>query len=255
LPRALPSWEWSLQDLAVSELTRWTNPPVVSASAKAFLTLLVEAHGMVVPGMIDHLGSANETSAIPLLLKVAAGECLGLRDIYFRIKAVEALGKMRVIEAAPLLLRIVRERNGLARSEPAALRVAAEEALGLLEDRTSSARPRAREKTPAKSAMEHGRPRRYVRAQLSSPLPATIVGTHAGALRVQILSLGGAFLESDRRLAVGESLRVEMRAGLRRIQFTAVVRNVTPSGAGVEFVHMKPDDRERLRRLVAQALQ
>jgi len=255
LPRALPSWEWSLQDLAVSELARWTNPPVVAASSKAFLTTLVEAHAMVVPCMIDHLGSANETSAIPLLLKVATGECLGLRDIYFRIKAVEALGRMRVAEAAPLLLRIVRERNGLARSEPAALRAAAEEALGLLEDKPSPARMRTAEKALPKSGVAHARPRRYLRAHLPTPLSATIVGTHGGAARVRIISLGGAFLESDRRLAVGESLRVEMRAGLRRIQFTAVVRNVTPSGTGVEFVHMKHEDRERLRRLVAQFLQ
>jgi hypothetical protein len=27
-----------------------------------------------------------------------------------------------------------------------------------------------------------------------------------------------------------------------------------PGGSGVEFVHMKSEDRERLRRLVAQAL-
>lgn len=89
---------------------------------------------------------------------------------------------------------------------------------------------------------------------LPTPLPATIAGTHGGAARVQTISLGGAFLESDRRHAVGESFRVEVRAGLRRIQFTAVVRNVTTTGTGVEFVHMKHEDRERLRRLVAQAL-
>jgi hypothetical protein len=254
LPRALPSWEWSLQDLAVSELARWTNPPVVAASAKAFLTTLAEAHAMVIPCMIDHLGSANETSAIPVLLKVAAGESLGLRDIYFRIKAVEALGRMRVAEATLLLLRIVRERNGLARSEPAALRVAAEEALGLLEERPSSTQNRATGRTISKAGVAHARPRRYLRAHLPTPLSATIVGTHGGAARVRTISLGGAFLESDRRLAVGESLRLEIRAGLRRIQFTAVVRNVAPSGAGVEFVHMKPEDRERLRRLVAQSL-
>jgi hypothetical protein len=254
LSRALPSWDWSLQDLAVSELARWTNPSVVSASAKAFLALLVEAHSMVVPGMIDHLGSSNEASAIPLLLKVAAGECLGLRDIYFRIKAVEALGKMRVAEAAPLLLRIVRERNGLARSEPAALRTVAEESLALLEGKQSSARMPTAEKASSKSGKAHAKPRRYVRAYLPTPLPATIVGTHSSTVRVRTISLGGAFLESDRRIAIGESLRVEMRSGLRRLQFTAVVRNVSPSGTGVEFVHMKSEDRERLRRLVAQAL-
>jgi hypothetical protein len=253
LPRALSSWEWSLQDLAVSELARWTNPPVVAACAKAFLTTLAEAHAMVIPCMIDHLGSANEASAVPLLLKIAAGESPEFRDIYFRIKAVEALGRMRVAGATLLLLRIVRERNGLARSEPAALRAAAEEALALLEDRSSSTPNRATKKAVSKSGMVHARPRRYLRAQLPTPLSATIVGTHGGAARVRTIGLGGAFLESDRRLTVGESLQLEIRSALRRIQFTAVVRNVASNGAGVEFVHMKAEDRERLRRLVAQA--
>ena len=254
LPRALASWEWSLQDLAVSELTRWTNPPVVAASAQAFLATVAEAHAMVVPCMIDHLGFAHETSAIPVLLKVAAGEHLGLRDIYFRIKAAEALGRMRVAEAAPLLLRIVRERNGLAHTEPAALRAAAEETLGLLENRPSSARARTAEKALARSGVAHARPRRYLHAHLPAPLPAAIAGTHGGRARVRTISLGGAFLESDLRLAVGESVQMEIRSRLRRIQSTAVVRNVSPSGAGVEFVHMKPEDRERLRRLVTQLL-
>ena len=35
------------------------------------------------------------------LLQIAVGEHLSLRDIYFRIKAIEALGRMRVPEAAP----------------------------------------------------------------------------------------------------------------------------------------------------------
>src|SRR6202047_4487366 len=117
---------------------KWTNPPVVAATAQAFLATLSEAHAMVVPCMIDHLGTAHETAAVPVLLKIAEGEHLVLRDIYFRIKAIEALGRMRVPEAAPALLRMVRQRNGLAHAEPAALRSVAEEALGLLENRPSS---------------------------------------------------------------------------------------------------------------------
>lgn len=254
LPRGLVSWEWSLQDLAVTELTRWTNPPVVAASAQAFLATLSEAHAMVVPCMIDHLGIAHETSAVPLLVQIAAGEHPALRDIFLRIKAVEALGRMRVVEVAPLLLQIVRERNGLAHIEPAALRSAAEEALGLLENRPSSAKTRVAENARAKSGPPHSRPRRYLRARLQTPLSATIAGVHGGAARVRTIALGGAFLETDQRLALGESLQLEIRSGMRKIQSTAVVRNVATSGVGVEFVHMKPEDRERLRRLVAQLL-
>jgi PilZ domain len=81
-----------------------------------------------------------------------------------------------------------------------------------------------------------------------------IEGPHPSVARVRTISLGGAFLESKHRLAVGDSLRLEIRAGLRRIHSTAVVRNLAPNGGGVEFVHMKQEDREKLRRLVHRLL-
>jgi len=254
LPKALASWEWSLQDLAATELMKWTNPPVVSATSQAFHATLAEAHAMVVPCMIDHLGISHETAAIPTLLQIAEGEHISLRDIFFRIKAIEALGRMRVPEAAIVLLRIVRQRNGLAHDEPAALRSAAEEALGLLEDRPSSARARVSENARVKASVSHTRPRRYLRARVQPPLQAVISGTRSGAARVRVLALGGVFVETDLRLAVGDSIQLEIRTGLRKIQSTAVVRNVTATGAGVEFVHMKPRDRELLWRLVNQLL-
>ena len=252
LPRALASWEWSLQDLAATELMKWTNPPVVAATAQAFLATLGEAHAMVVPCMIDHLGIAHETAAVPALLQIAEGTHITLRDIYFRIKAIEALGRMRVQDAAPSLLQMVRLRNGLAHEEPAALRAAAEEALGLLENRPSSARARVADSARVKSSLAHARPRRYMRVRLVPSLQATISGTRGGSARVRVLALGGALLETDQRLAVGESMQLEIRTGLRKFQCTAVVRNINVEGTGVEFVHMKPTDRERLRRLVTQ---
>jgi hypothetical protein len=72
--------------------------------------------------------------------------------------------------------------------------------------------------------------------------------------RVRTISLGGAYLESPGRLNVGESIQLEVRAGLRKIHLTAVVRNLGSGGGGVEFVHMKDEDRDRLRRLVRKHL-
>jgi hypothetical protein len=254
LPRALASWEWSLQDMAATELMKWTNPPVVAATAQAFLATLSEAHAMVVPCMIDHLGSAHETAAIPALLQIAEGGHLTLRDIYFRIKAIEALGRMRVAEATAPLLRIVRERSGLAHEEPAALRAAAEETLALLENRQSPEDAQAADNARTKASAAHTRPRRYPRARLVPALPAVISGTRNCPARVRVIALGGALLETDQRMAVGESMQVEIRIGLRKVQTKAVIRNITLDGAGVEFVHMKPTDRERLRRLLTQLL-
>ena len=72
--------------------------------------------------------------------------------------------------------------------------------------------------------------------------------------RVKTISLGGAYLEASNRLNVGDSIQLEVRTGLRKIHFTAVVRNVGPDGSGVEFVHMKDEDRDRLRKLVRKHL-
>lgn len=252
LPRALAKWEWSLQDLAVSELARWTNPPVVAATARAFLDAVAHAHWLVVPCILDHLGFWQDRAAVPILLKMAAGEYPGLADMYIRIKAVEALGRMREEEATPVLRQIVRGRSGLTHTEPAALRRVAEEALELLEKGDSTARASGSALDLTKSSKEYARPRRYPRVHPPNPIAATIAGAHPSDVRVQTISLGGAFLEYSRHVALGDSMRLEIRSGLRRIQSTAVVRNITAQGAGVEFIHMKPDDRERLRHLVKQ---
>jgi hypothetical protein len=61
-------------------------------------------------------------------------------------------------------------------------------------------------------------------------------------------------VESKERLKVGDSFGLEIRSGLRKITGTAVVRNLAPSGGGVEFVHMKQEDREKLRVLVSKLL-
>lgn len=246
LPRALPSWDWNLQDMAVGELVRLNTP----GCARAFLATLEHAHPLVVPMMLDEIGLARETAALALLLEIAAGHKERLKEVYVRIKAVEALGRLRAAEAADLLRQIVRERNGLTYVEPAGLRAAAEEALGLIENRPSSARVRTAQEALEKAGLAHPRPRRYLRVPLESPLAARIEGATPAAARVSSISLGGAFLESSRRLTLGDSFAVDIKAGLRHIHGTAVVRNITPSGGGVEFVHMKQEEREKLRKFV-----
>jgi hypothetical protein len=250
LPRVLPSWDWSLQDLAISELARPAHGDPLPGLARVFLKIVPEADEMVVPAMLDQIGQEGERSGIPLLIELASGSNERLRDVFLRIKAVEALGRLRATEAAELLRGMLRQRNGLTHTEPAGLRAAAEEALALIENRPSSARVRMEQESVEKSSADFHRPRRYLRIPLDAPLAARIEGPVRAAAYVRTISLGGAFLEAKGGLKVGESMRVEIRSGLRRLRATAVVRNVAGNGGGVEFIHMKAQDRERLRRLV-----
>lgn len=254
LTRAMASWEWNLQDLAVSELARPANSPSSQSVAFVFSAILQDAHPLVVPMMIDQIGMGQETTAVPLLMEIAAGEHPTLREQFVRIKAIEGLGRMRAVEAIDLLRELAEKREALVHTEPAGLRAAAEDALAMLEDRASS--PRARE--VYEPAMQTGStyvvPRRYVRVPLESPLRAQIEGSQAGLARVKTISLGGAYLESPRRLNIGDSIQLEVRSGLRKIHCTAVVRNIGHDGGGVEFVHIKDGDRDKLRKLVQRHL-
>ncbi len=254
LPRAMGSWEWSLQDLAVSELARPGNAALAGSAAFVFSTLLGSAHPLVVPMMIDHIGVAQETTAIPLLMEIAAGAHESLRDLFHRIKAIEALGRMRAGETAELLRNLAERRDGLAFAEPGGLRATAEEALAVIENRPSAARVRALYETIEQLNRPFPVPRRYTRIPLESPLAAQIEGAQANTGRLRTISLGGACLQSSRKLAVGDSIKLEVRSGLRKIHFTAVVRNSGPDGNGIEIVHMKEDDHEKLRRLVQKHL-
>ena len=254
LTRAMASWEWNLQDLAVSELARPTNSASAQSTAFVFSAILADAHPLVVPMMVDQIGIGQEATAVPLLMEIAAGEHDTLRDQFVRIKSIECLGRLRAYEAVDLLRQLAGKREGLTFVEPAGLRAAAEDALAMMEEGPASARARAAFDSQPTGLGNFVVPRRYARVPLDSPLRAQIAAPHMSMARVKTISLGGAYLESSNRLSVGDSIQLEVRSGLRKIHFTAVVRNVGPNGGGVEFVHMKDEDSERLRRLVHKHL-
>jgi hypothetical protein len=193
------------------------------------------AHPLVVPMMIDEIGMANEMEAVPLLMDLASGGHEHLRDVFVRIKAIEALGRMRANESADMLRNILRHRNGLTYSEPAGLRAAAEEALALIENHPASVRVRKQEQATSHASLSFQRARRYLRIPLDSPLAARVTSLpsspevaaafksapgDAMPAKVTTLSLGGAFVQAQSRFNVGDSLDVEIRAGIRKIHGT-----------------------------------
>src|SRR5437899_5275462 len=190
LGRAMASWEWNLQDLAVSELSRPANSASTHSAAFVFSAILADAHPLVVPMMIDQIGLAQETTAVAQLMEIAAGEHEILRDQFVRIKAIEALGRMRATEAGELLRNLAESREGLTYAEPSGLRAAAEDALGMIENRPASARARAAYESAAQPSASYVVPRRYTRVPLESPLRAHIEGSQEGLVRVKTISLG-----------------------------------------------------------------
>jgi hypothetical protein len=254
LPRAFSSWDWSLQDLAVTELARQTVPALRLRVAQLFLSILREAHLLVTPGIIDQIGLHGDDAAIPTFIEIATGDIERLKDVFIRIKAIEALGRMKAAAAAPLLRNLVRNRSGLTYVEPAGLRSAAEEALAIIEDRAGSLNLRTGPKPAKTSTTPFAQPRRYLRIGLADPLDAKLEGPRTQTARVRSIALGGALLETSAQFGLGESVRIEIHAGFDKIRATAVVRSISSKGCGVEFVHMSQEDREKLRRRINKLL-
>src|SRR5690348_46120 len=205
LPRAFSSWDWSLQDLAVTELARQSAPALRLQVAQAFLALLRDAHLLVSPGMIDHIGLVGDAAAVPRLTEIAIGDAERFGDVFIRIKAIEALGRMKATDAATLLRNLVRNRSGLTYAEPAGLRSAAEDALALIEDRAGSLTLRLANKPSTTSTPPFAQPRRYLRISLADPLSAKTEGPQARPARVRSIALGGALLETSAQFGLGES--------------------------------------------------
>jgi hypothetical protein len=189
LTRAMASWEWNLQDLAVSELARPANAASAQSTAFVFSAILSDAHPLVVPMMIDQIGIGQETTAVPMLMEIAAGEHETLRDQFVRIKAIEALGRMRAYEAVELLRQLAAKREGLTFVEPAGLRASAEDALAMMEESPASARARAAFEPAAAPLGNFVVPRRYARIPLESPLRAQIADL-LHQFRKHVLSVG-----------------------------------------------------------------
>src|SRR5260370_4243299 len=118
-------------------------------------------------------------------MEIAAGEHESLRDQFVRIKAIEALGRMRASEAAELLRKLAENREGLTYAEPAGLRAAAEDALALIENRPSFKQPAAAFGAPPHSSSSSVIPLRYTRVPLDSPPRAQIARAPVGRSLVQ----------------------------------------------------------------------
>jgi hypothetical protein len=100
---------------------------------------------------------------------------------------------------------------------------------------------------------EHRR-RQSLRVHLETTLHASISGDRRGTGRVRDLAVGGAFLETEQHFEANDSIHVEISSGSQSFQSDAKVRNITSLGIGIEFVEMKPDEREHLRLLITGLL-
>jgi hypothetical protein len=215
---------------------------------------------MILPLALDEIGMCADPDTATKLLRLAEGEILQEGADYLRVKAIEALGRMRAPAAAGHLRRFVETRKTFGWAYPEEIRMAAAQALMKLDLawmeaflQKSGLDQKVMDLAPLDAIPERDfvRHRRYRRVRLPRNVPAVITsarGKYSSA--ISVLSLDGGLLSGDIQLPVGTEATLKIPAGLRSISMQAVVRFVRSHQAGFETVGMGLEDRGKLRRLL-----
>jgi hypothetical protein len=216
---------------------------------------------MILPLALDEIGMSGDQETAPKLLKLADGGVIKECTEYLRVKAIEALGRLRATAAGPRLRHYVESRKTLGWEYPEEIRTAAAQALSkfdlawarqFLPKSGLDASVLALAPLDPKPNRDYIRQRRYKRIKLSRNVPATITTMTANhSTAISVLSLDGGLLHGDvKNLKIGAEATLKIPAGLRSISMQAVVRFTRDQKAGFEMVGMALDDRLKLRRLL-----
>jgi hypothetical protein len=215
---------------------------------------------MVLPLALDEIGMCGDPNTAPKLLRLAQGEILPQGSEYLRVKAIEALGRMRAPAAAGHLRVLVEERKTFGWAYPEEIRLAAAQALMKLDPEWMQAflphsglDAKVMALAPLDPIQERDfvRHRRYRRIRLPRNVAAVITSARGKyTSSISVLSLDGGLISGDLQSPVGTEATLKIPAGLRSISMKAVVRFVRAHQAGFETVGMGLEDRTKLRRLL-----
>ena len=256
LPRRLRDGGRGFHDAVVRQLSTAGAPE----RGKLLSDSLEMLDVMILPLALDEIGMCGDAETSAKLLRLAEGELLPQGPEYLRVKAIEALGRLRAPAAAGHLRRFVEERKTFGWTYPDEIRMAAAQALVKLDPAwiqnflpQSGLDQKVFQLAPLDPIPERDfvRHRRYRRVRLPRNVPAVVTsakGKYSSA--ISVLSLDGGLLSGELQLPVGTEATLKIPAGLRSISMQAVVRFVRSHQAGFEMVGMNLEDRAKLRRLL-----
>ncbi len=255
LPVRLSQWPRSSHDRAVRQLS--SAPP--EQRARLLVALYDSLDALIRPLALDEMGMSGQPDCITKLVELAQNDHT---PPFHRVKALEAIGRLRASAASPVLQHIMDARQVWRWVYATELRIAAAQALMrldptmALEKLNSSGLERkdlSLEPTDPEPNSSVMRQRRYARLKLSKNLIAVTSNLRENfRLSIPELNLGGGIGSGERHLAPGSLLSLKMSHGVRNIKAQAIVRGARPQAMAFEFVDMEMEDRSRLRKVLLE---
>jgi hypothetical protein len=258
LPERLADWPRQAQDRVVRLIAMGGAPE----RGSLLVNLLHLLEPVLLPLAIDEIGLSEDASSIPALLRMAEGDASRSAAPFVRLKAVEALGRLKAREAVELLREITEGRHMFHWAHPAELRLAAVQSLKKIDaDSAKDIEPRSGFSAgelalvpldPLPNA-KYFRRRRYSRVRLSQPITAiATVGQDSYRLEIRGLSLSGGIAGGEKHLPPGTLVSMRIGSGLRPIRAQVLMRDARAQGLGFEIADMDLEERARLRKLLLE---
>ena len=255
LPGRLEQWPRTAHDRAVRQLS--------SVPAEQRCRLLVAIYGfldpMIRPLAIDEMGMSGRPECVAMLMRLVDDD---QTPGFARVKAIEALGRLRATPASRSLQRMIDAKQLWRWSYPSELRIAASQALCLIDPPVGTQKLESSGINHEDLALEPSDPeanasvirqRRYARLKLSHNVVMTTTNLRDNfRLSVPELNLGGGIGSGERHLAPGSLLNLKVSSGVRTIKAQAIVRGARPQAMAFEFVDMDLEERSRLRKLLLE---
>jgi hypothetical protein len=255
LPVRLSQWPRSSHDRVIRQLS--AAPP--EPRAELLVAVYDSLDTLIRPLAIDEMGMSGQAECIPKLIGMLQDDDT---TGFARVKAIEALGRLRATAASPLLQHILESKQVWRWVYPSEMRIAAAQALLHVDKAVGMHAVAAcgidrKEMTLEPADPEANasviRQRRYARLKLSRNLAALTTNLRENfRLSVPELNLGGGIGAGERHLAPGSLLSLRFSYGVRHIKAQAIVRGARPQAMAFEFVDMDLEERYRLRKLLLE---
>lgn len=257
LPRRLRVWDRTQQDVVIRQIASAGAPE----RGRLLLRLIEVIDPILLPQLVDEVGMSGDAAAAERLMGLAFDSLVRENSGFLKLKAIEALGRLRCSKAEGHLQSILKSRRLMRWNHPGELRIAAAQALLMVRPQDQAAllagtgiatQELALGALNPMMACPWARQRRYPRVSPAHAVAGTLATQRNHArLQVNKLSLGGGIGTSEVRVPSGSSGILELYLGLRKVRAQVFMREERPKCFSFEIVKIDLDERGKLRRILA----
>ncbi len=258
LPERMKEWKRIAHDRVVRQ--------IVVSGAPDYGRLLIDVFDLldplVQPLAIDEIGMSGELAADIRLLRIAEGDLPRGSTDYLRLKAIEALGRLRTTKAEAVLRKVAEAKKAWRWMNPSELRLVAAQALEKIDPEwarhfipqsdlsVAELAIEILDRDPNSSAI---RQRRYPRLRLERPVPAMTANLKEN-LRLDIpeMTLGGGVALCEQSLHPGSVVEIRLNPNAKPVRAQAIVRDANTQARAFEVIDMELEERAKLRKLLVQ---